>query len=557
MLLSLVVLAFCSVATLPARAGFTDCNNRAYIAQFDARLADEPGFLCVESGRTPVTSASGTTEIRIIQHLVSDWAMAPGALRAIKNGVAASAAAMPSLGDFEFSNVTILLVDGLGPTGGSENFGDVAAWTNFLPGDECRITLWLLGPGATADYGASVVAHELFHCVQRASLSTAQMRSGGAGAAIGGTWWLEGSADWFSTVAAPSQRFMRDRVRVFDTDSPRVALNRMAYEAYVFFAWLGGADGRESVVPFLRGMASSASEPAQRRAMAAALPADQWLRFAQDYRDQKVRDGHGADIGSTPQPGDPYTWDATRTQRIELPPFVLARADLTVRCGRWRFEGTPARFHAARPSDGTTWGPLPTALDAMDGAERTLRFVGMNTGTSAVALQVEGTREAACNQCAGTREMDRCLVGAWELTSHGAEQWMRDYGSPVKLTGLRRTNNVITLRDDGTFTTGASRIEAEAQGEDNIRATADLASQASGRWSAAGGRFNVCPDTRTQSGTVTVIVHGKPITVPMDTGPQQDSSQPYTCDGASLRMNMALGSGGHVENIYVKVPEPR
>ena len=553
----LFVFALCGLTAAPASASFPDCNDVGYLAKFDERLGSEPGYLCVESEHVPVTSAAGVSHIRIIQHLVSDWATRPGAMRAFKDGVTASVAAMPALGDFNLSDVTILLVDGYAPGRPKERFGDIAAWTNFSPGDECRITLWLLGSGATADYGAAVVAHELFHCVQRSNLATAQLGSGAAGgAAGGGSWWIEGSADWFSTVAVPAPDYMRDRVNAFDGDSPRVALNGMAYDAYVFFAWLGGAHRPAAVLPFLQAMASSASASAQRAAMMAALPADQWLRFAEDYLDQDIRDGQGTSIGSTPQRGDAYTWDSTRTQRIALAAFVLARADITVRCGRWRFEPTPPRFHAARPSDGTAWAPLPASLDAMDGTPREFRFAGMAASASDVQLQVAGTREAACNECGGTREIDRCLVGTWELTSHGAEQWMREHGSPVRLIGTSRQNNVMTLIDDGTFSTGAARVAAEVQGEDNIGATARLAGQTSGRWSAAGGRFNVCPDARTLHGNVTVTVHGRPITVPMQPGPQQDSSQPYVCNGGSLHVTTPMGAGS-ITSIYTKVSGPR
>ncbi|UWX04645.1 hypothetical protein H1235_08300 [Pseudoxanthomonas sp. NC8] len=227
---------------LPAHAAFGDCNDDAYIARFDARLATGSGFLCTESEHVPVVSDAGTTHIRVIQHLVADWATAPGAMRSIKDGVAASAAAMPRLGSFRIPDVTILLVDGFGPaSGGSEDFGDIAAWTDFTPADECRITLWLLGPGARASYAAAVVAHELFHCVQGASTSHAQMfsypRPGFPG---GGALWQEGSADWFSTLAVPAPRFLDDRVTAFDAHSPDTALDMMSYDAYVFFIALLG-----------------------------------------------------------------------------------------------------------------------------------------------------------------------------------------------------------------------------------------------------------------------------------------------------------------------------
>jgi len=463
-LISLFLLLLGSLAAAPARASFGDCNSPAYLGLFDERLAHDSGFLCVETPRTPVSSEAGTTHIRIVQHLVADWATRPGAMRSFKDGVDASARAMSLLGGFRISDVTILLMDGFGPGGGSENFGDIAAWTSFASGDECRITIWLLGSGATASYGAGVVSHELFHCVQRSSLTSAQLTSASAlGSAGGGTWWQEGSADWFSTLAVPAPRYISDRVSVFDRDSPTTAINRMSYDAYVFFAWLGGARGRESVMPFLHNMASSAGEGAQRAAMMSALPDTQWLRFAEDYLDQRIHDGRGASIGSTPQTGESYVWENTRTQRIDLAPFVLKRAKLKFQCGRWRINPAPRKFHAVKPGDGDAWVDFPTTLDAMDGTPREFRFAAMAASASAVALQINGTREAGCEECAATREIDRCLLGTWQMTADGMQEWARTHLRNFQVTEASLANNTLTLNDDRTFSTGDSHVSASGR----------------------------------------------------------------------------------------------
>jgi hypothetical protein len=554
-LLAVAALALGGIA-LPAHASFGDCNDSAYLALFDARLGTGSDFLCTESEHVPVASDAGTTHIRVIQHLVADWATAPGAMRSIKDGVAASAAAMPRLGSFRIPDVTILLVDGFGPaSGGSEDFGDIAAETRFASADECRITLWLLGPGARASYAASVVAHELFHCVQAASTSRAQMfsypRPGFPG---GGAWWQEGSADWFSTLAVPAPRFLDDRVTAFDAHSPDTALDMMSYDAYVFFAWLGQTHGPEAVMPFLRSMASSASSGAQHAAMAAALPADDWLRFAEDYLDGRIRDGQGAPLHSTPQLGDTFVWDATRTQEIALQPFVLTRATLEFRCGRWRIEPRPARFHAVSVEGSDEWGPLPTSLDATTGDPPRFRFAGLAAATSPTRLRIAGTQESRCTECAGTRATDRCLVGIWELTRHGAEQWLREHGASVEFTRVDRVDDTMTLREDGTFSTGAARVSADARA-DEVSGTGRLAGHGSGRWSAEDGRLNLCSDDSAATGTLTVTMHGRSGTMPMATGGPGTMSNAYTCDAGTLRMAIPMGDGA-VENVYRRVGAP-
>ncbi len=545
------------LGTSPAWASFGNCNDSAYLAQFDPSLASAHGFLCVESDRLPVTSEAGTTHIRIVQHLVADWATRPGAMRAIKNGVDASVRAMGTLGSFRISDVTILLIDGFAPGGGSERFGNIAAATNFSPGDECHIAVWLLGPGATADYGAGMIAHELFHCVQRSSLTEAQMRTtAGGGTAGGGTWWIEGSADWFSTAAVPPPSYLQDRVHAFDSDSPNVALNAMSYDAYVFFAWLGGAHGGRSVVPFLRGMASSADPGAQRRAMASALAADQWLRFAEDYLDRQIRDGQGASINSTPTPGDRWEWIDSRTQNARLEPFVLARDRLSFHCGRWAVTPRPATSHAARAESAGPWGAVPANIDTISGGNGDFRLAAMNATASDISLAINGRLAASCAECAGAHEIDRCLVGTWQMSVDGMEQWMREHIHKANVTGVSQVGNTLTLNSDGTFATGASHVNVELQGSGGMSGQGALNGSASGRWSAANGHLNLCPDESALSGTISVTKQGHTTTIPHPATAMPPSSRAYSCASSSFTLTTTIGSMGSVVSTYTKTTPP-
>src|SRR5215510_2631391 len=97
--------------------------------------------------------------------------------------------------------------------------------------------------------------------------------------------------------------------------------------------------------------------------MASALPADQWLRFAEDYLDQLIRDGQGASINSTPTPGDHWEWTDSRVQNTRLDPFVLGRNRLSFHCGRWGVTPRPATSHAACPEGGAAWAAVPATID--------------------------------------------------------------------------------------------------------------------------------------------------------------------------------------------------
>jgi hypothetical protein len=542
-----------------ARASFGDCNSTEYLTQFDPRLASERYFLCLEGPKTPVVSAAGTTHIRVVQHLLADWAARPGALSAINNGIAASTRAMRTIGNYRITDVTILLIDGYAPDEKNEDFGEIAAWTNANPGDtECRIAVWLLGNGASARNAASVVSHELFHCIQAASLSFSQLATGNGGRSGGGTWWIEGSADWFSTVAVPPPSYMRGRVRNFDATSSNTPLNRMTYDAYVFFSWLGGVRNRTSVMLFLRSMASNSSEAAQRRAMIAAMPANEWLSFAKDYLDQRIRDGQGASIHSSPIFIDSFSWDSSRIQTLNPVPFVLQRADLSLQCGRWRMTARPSASAISANGD-TAWSLFPASINAMSGGAQEFRFVSMATSLTNVPQQIIGNQEATCQPCAGSREIDRCLVGRWDMTVNGVSDWMRDNVPSVRLTPPSLATQAMTLNEDGSFIQGSSQATATAApvvSGTTVSATGRHGG-VTGNWSVASGRFTMCPRPGAVTGSVKVKTPARTLNLAFPRVAFQNITRGYSCSGNTLRVMMPMGGTDVATSVFVRASEAR
>lgn len=564
--LSLIVVALLlmvgAIVYVRAHDRFGDCTTVEYLRQFDARLGSgagalADGFECVVALEVPVDTPAGERRIRVIHHVVSDWATGPGVEASVGRGVRASAVALPRLGDFAIDNVSVLLIDDLGPGGQHENFGEIAAWTRRGRNNECLITLWLLGPAATADRAGAVVAHELMHCVQFASLTAAQMSSASPGGTSGGgTWWMEGSADWFSTLALPAAPFIAGRVRRFDIDSPTVPLNLMTYDAFVFFAWLGGSPGPEAVMPFLHEMAGSSDEAAQRAAMRRAMDEARWLQFAKDYLDQRIRDGQGASIGSAPAGGDDWTWTATRTERIPLEPFVLRRGYANFECGRWSVRARPERHHAAKPSGaGAVWAAFPRTIDALDGRPRQFRFGAIAAAHARVDLSLEAVREVACEECAGTREIDQCLVGTWRMTNSGMAEFANRMMGGHARVAMVEPDTTMTLNADRTFsnTTGRARNTIVAP---KGRGFGQMTGNATGRWSARGGWVNACPDTLSTRGTMTGTGAGVSRTAPMPASTAQPMRNAYTCDATTLRIKLEIGRAGTLYNTFERVSPP-
>src|SRR5690606_16183509 len=151
---------------------------------------------------------------RLLHDFSSDWLTDEAMLAQFDRGLRLTIEQLERIGPFDMRNVTILLADDFPPRADAETFTSFAAWT--LPDatgmeGECQVVIFLLGPGAGAEHAASVTAHEIFHCVQKANLSPELMTSHTADRK-GGAWWMEGSAEWFASAAAPELSGFQRRV---------------------------------------------------------------------------------------------------------------------------------------------------------------------------------------------------------------------------------------------------------------------------------------------------------------------------------------------------------
>ena len=69
------------------------------------------------------------------------------------------------------------------------------------------------------------IAHEMFHCVQYASLSPEQMATYGAG----GDWWIEGSAEYFANLTLPGRNYHPDLIEAFQSRATSTSLLDFTY----------------------------------------------------------------------------------------------------------------------------------------------------------------------------------------------------------------------------------------------------------------------------------------------------------------------------------------
>lgn len=527
----------------PALADFGDCGDPAYQARFDDRLAGT-GFSCEERLRLPVSTENGTRHIRLLHDLHAGWAVSSESLQDYERGIRGAVAALAQIGPFRMDDVTVLLIDGFPPRegGDSEGFSDIAGSTG-RGDDECLIALHLLAGGTAIAEAAYVIAHEIFHCVQFATLSTSQMSSGSTGTGSGGDWWLEGSADWFAGLAISDKEVLSGRVALFDRLSADTPLYEMAYPAAVFFFWLGGESGPAAIVPFLDQMAGNSAASAQRSAMRRALGADQWLAFAQAYLDQSIRYPDGGSLAATPTDGDTWRWAETRTETITLQPYVLHRGWIGFDCGRWLPRSEPEQGHSVRP-DGDAWTTLPGRIDTRAVDSSRFRFAGFAAQDGALRVRIAGELEAGCASCGGVETLDACLIGTWEQSGGGPIEWMQRELEGVEIPRGERRNVVEVYRTDGTYLKGNLSADLALATLDGSEGDGQVNAQTSGRWSARGGSLNLCQDNLAFDGTVTMTSpDGQTLTrsVPVPTAPEV-VTMGYSCTDSTLETRLSIPS---------------
>ena len=538
--------------TTPAKAEFGDCTQEAYRLRFDDRLAGT-GFTCVERLREPVMTEDGIRHIRLVHDLHAGWALPASALADYERGIHGAVAALARIGPFRMDDVTVLLIDGFPPReeGEGDGFSDIAGNTGASDG-ECRIAVHLLASSTALNDAALVAAHEIFHCVQFATLSSAQMRSSGGGTGAGGDWWLEGSAEWFAGLAVSDRGVLSRRIAAFDRLSADTPLYEMAYPASVFFFWLGHERGPAGILPFLQQMAGSPAASAQRSAMRGALGANEWLAFAQAYLDQDIAYPDGGALPSTPTEGDTWRWTETRVEAVTLEPFVLRRGWIEFACGRWRLHADPEQAHAAH-SLAAAWGPLPERIDTQAGDDSRLRFAGFAARDRDLALRIAGELEAGCAACGDLDVTDACVVGAWTQSGGGPIAWMQRELEGLEIPSGERRNVIEVYRADGTFWTGELTADLTFEALDESQGGGEVHGQTAGRWSADAGKLNLCHDRVAVAGEITMTYpDGQSITgaVPTPSAPEVVSMD-YSCAETLLETRLPIpGVSTPIETQY-------
>lgn len=549
------ILMFLPLATA-AHAEFGDCTDETYLAGFvDAPTA--LGMTCVEQFRFSYSTPEGPREIRAISDAAVDWAVPADVIAGVQRGAREAAAATAGLGRFAIDDVTLLILDDRTDWGATEG-GEVQAFTDGRrtaaggrPG-ECLVTLYGLASGGTPEEIAVTVAHEYFHCLQYATLSAGQMGSYGAG----GTWWIEGAAEYFSAMAVTGSIPFTDRSAAFDAAvAADVALNDMEHESSPFFFWLGETQGLMRVMDFQRGMADSNGADAQRAAMRGALSDNEWLDFAKAYAEARIAHPQGGQLGLVPD--FPLRLQVEAPGSGNLPallPFALYLGTASYDCGVWGNELDPGDANLAlRPQDGGDWQSWPDEVDAREGGTPDHQIAGLHTGDAQLDLAITVERRQSCRPCAEVAALDACLMGTWKVLDGGPEDWMAAQGLPMRsdIAGPQ----IVTYLADGGFATEPFGVTLDHSDGDVAMQGEGWVTVGFGNWSAAEGRLNICQTAGGMHGTVTISNAEATGDLAVSAPGAGQISMSYSCAGSTMETVMEFPRLPDMVTTYGKIAE--
>ncbi len=167
----------------------------------------------------------------------------------------------------------------------------------------------------------------------------------------------------------------------------------------------------------------------------------------------------------------------------------------------------------------------------------------MKKHLAAAAIACFAAAPAFAADCAGSHALDRCLIGTWSYSSGGSAQWMARNVHQAHVTGITHNDLKLSFRPDGTFSTGHVDVHATVAANDgSMTGSGHATGQASGTWSAGGGHFNLCTTPGSVTTTVTVTVHGRPISVTPHT-PVAPHATAYTCNATTLTTTQTILRG--------------
>lgn len=402
-----------------------------------------------------------------------------------------------------------------------------------------------------------LIAHEIFHCFQAAHYGD-KMDDNYEGT----SWWVEGTAEYFSHAAYTCVNDEHGQSSSYDPAAPLFDQG-WGYPNVAFFQFLSAVDGlgESGVIRLIASMPDDETRAGQVSALSSFPDMHgRFHRFGQAYLDNAIPDC-GEPMPLTINNGSVEDIGIASVVKLEAHSYALERKVIRLMPGRKYTINTISRENSGKVSARRTdqpgeWGDLPEELTTPCDGEVEYQLLATAAThneeifrADIIIYSEDDPDTDECVPCKDTGQQDACLFGKWRLNSGDAEQWLRGvYG------GFSASSSSITLNDvniratftafpDGTATGILEELSADAEirirsGDRNIISQALLSGggRSTSTWSTEDGVLYGCPvtsDIELQSQIFIEGIDTEPYPIDLENDAVGGISFNYVCNGAT------------------------
>jgi hypothetical protein len=291
------------------------------------------------------------------------------------------------------------------------------AFAQHVPkGTTCPLTYLPSSYIGSMDIFKQTIAHEVFHCFQFWNLVSPPFGSH--------SWWMEGSAEYFSNVVYPTVNDEHRFLEQFDTRSLYDSLQVMNYENFIFFQHAANTYGDFALIELMRSLGSSggsASSLAEYQAMDTTF-----LEFVVAFMSTGIQDIDGSMIKVDEFQVRFRQMEEKGEEKFSTKPFVANRYALKYEKEK-RFLQTPdeegnGKYSAVKNNerlDPSKWSALPPEVRSFCKDDLWYAMAVTTTdsnGSYEVIALIEEVEKAEC---------DPCLLGVWEVDNTSFEEYIK------------------------------------------------------------------------------------------------------------------------------------
>ncbi len=375
-------------------------------------------------------------------------------------GLTESVVVFSDYGDMEDINMMFsLLPDTNNPT--------TLAFAQYVPkGTTCPLTYLPSSFIGNMEIFKQTIAHEVFHCFQYWNLVSPPFGSH--------SWWLEGSAEYFSNVVYPLTNDEHRFLDQFDVRSRNESLQQMKYENFIFFQHAANTYGNMQIIELLRSLGNGGGSAST----LASFPEmnGTFFDFVFGYMSTGIKDTSGSMIKQQPiavTAINPINDEGEET--FSTSAFVATRYGMNYEKEK-RFLQSPKPDDNVKYStvknkerqDPSKWSDLPPELRSTceEDLMYALAVTTTDTGGSFdLIANVEKVEKAEC---------DPCLLGVWEVDNDSFEEYIKravdsqgglqdlPRGMELRLeidghyyVEFKENSEMLSRRDNFTITSGA------------------------------------------------------------------------------------------------------